>query len=38
MAPRIAVVYYSTWGQVTAISQSIVAGIKAAGGEPDVIR
>lgn len=36
MAPKIAVITYSTWGHVTAISQSIIAGIKEAGGEPDL--
>lgn len=36
MAPKIAIVYYSTWGHVRTLALAIQAGIKAAGGSADL--
>lgn len=36
MAPKIALVYYSTWGHIKQLADAEVKGIKAAGGTVDV--
>ncbi|KAF1354625.1 flavo protein-like protein [Delphinella strobiligena] len=36
MAPKIAIVFYSTWGHVQKLAEAEAAGIKAAGGSVDL--
>ena len=36
MTPKIAVIYYSTWGHIAKMAESVIAGIKEAGGSADV--
>ncbi|KAI9825784.1 MAG: Minor allergen Cla h 7 [Phylliscum demangeonii] len=36
MAPRIAIVYYSTWGHIAQLAKEEKAGIEAAGGTADL--
>jgi NAD(P)H dehydrogenase (quinone) len=38
MAPKIAIIYYTTWGHVRNIALSVQAGVKAAGGEADLFQ
>lgn len=36
MAPKIAIVYYSTWGHVRQLAVAIQKGVEAAGGSADI--
>ncbi|KAF2164495.1 benzoquinone reductase [Zasmidium cellare ATCC 36951] len=38
MAPKIAIVYYSTWGHIKQLADAEAAGIKEAGGSVDVFQ
>ncbi|KAF5098507.1 hypothetical protein D0Z00_002029 [Geotrichum galactomycetum] len=38
MAPKIAIIYYTTWGHVRNLALSVQAGVKAAGGEADLFQ
>ncbi|KXT07651.1 hypothetical protein AC578_10223 [Pseudocercospora eumusae] len=38
MAPKIAIVFYSTWGHVQQLAEAEAEGIKAAGGSVDLYR
>ncbi|CAK4030747.1 Minor allergen Cla h 7 [Lecanosticta acicola] len=38
MAPKIAIVFYSTWGHVKQLAEAEAAGIKAAGGTCDLFQ
>lgn len=36
MAPKVAVIYYSTWGHIRTLANTVVKGIEAAGGQADL--
>lgn len=36
MAPKIAIIYYSTYGHVRQLAKSVQAGVQAAGGQADL--
>jgi len=38
MAPKIAIVYYSTWGHIAQLAKAEAEGIKAAGGSADLFQ
>ncbi|KAK4499503.1 hypothetical protein PRZ48_010018 [Zasmidium cellare] len=38
MAPKIAIVYYSTWGHIKQLAEAEAAGIKEAGGSVDIFQ
>ncbi|RVX71842.1 Minor allergen Cla h 7 [Exophiala mesophila] len=38
MAPKIAIIYYSTWGHVAKLAAAEKAGIESAGGSADIYR
>jgi len=38
MAPKIAIVYYSTYGHVRTLAKSVQAGVQAAGGQADLFQ
>lgn len=36
--PKIAIVYYSTWGHIRKLADAELAGIKAAGGDATLLQ
>jgi NAD(P)H dehydrogenase (quinone) len=38
MAPKIAIVYYSTWGHMATMSKAVQKGVEAKGGQVDVFQ
>ncbi|KAF5096406.1 hypothetical protein D0Z03_001622 [Geotrichum reessii] len=36
MAPKVAILYYSTWGHIRTVTEAVKAGIEAAGGSVDI--
>lgn len=38
MAPKIAIIYYSTYGHIATLAKSIQAGVQAAGGKADIFQ